>query len=280
MVNSDSERIICTTSPLAKSTFFYVQEVGYLKALQYYYCKCEKQDSYLFAVVLDGKGQLSYKGKKYFLEKGNCFFIDCKYTHEYSSLIDFPWEIQWVYFNGATSKNYYKAFLSNHSNVVFPQSYTLFTDVLSLIYNVNSNKNDFNEINNSRLLVDMLTLTLTFVNVENKPSKKLENKINQIKLFIDNNFTQQIYLDQLAEKYDINKFYLVRQFKKAFGITISRYLIEKRIAYAKRLLRFTDKPIEFISEICGYYDRNYFCKQFRDVVEYTPHNYRKLWRNK
>ena len=78
----------------------------------------------------------------------------------------------------------------------------------------------------------------------------------------------------------MSKFYLTKEFKKAYGVTISKYIISRRINYAKRLLRFTEKPIDEISEICGFYDTSYFNKQFKASEDITPFKYRKTWRER
>lgn len=78
----------------------------------------------------------------------------------------------------------------------------------------------------------------------------------------------------------MSKFYLTKEFKKAYGVTISKYVISRRIKYAKELLRFTDKPIDKISEICGFYDTSYFNKQFKTAEDITPFKYRKTWRER
>ncbi|MBQ3939804.1 MAG: helix-turn-helix transcriptional regulator, partial [Oscillospiraceae bacterium] len=58
-----------------------------------------------------------------------------------------------------------------------------------------------------------------------------------------------------------------------------QYIISKRINYAKRLLRFTDKPVEEISELCGFNDQSYFSKQFKKAENVTCLAFRRRWRD-
>ena len=51
-------------------------------------------------------------------------------------------------------------------------------------------------------------------------------------------------LDDLAERFFINKFYLSKIFKETYGTTVNNYLISKRITRAKQLLRFTDMTVD------------------------------------
>ena len=70
---NDSYRILCTVSSSIKETFFYVQEVGYLSVIKPYNTIRDNLDSFLFVIVLDGKGELIYNNRTYNLTKG-CYY--------------------------------------------------------------------------------------------------------------------------------------------------------------------------------------------------------------
>lgn len=84
-------------------------------------------------------------------------------------------------------------------------------------------------------------------------------------------------LDELADRFYINKFYLTRIFKNQFGNSIINYILEKRITYAKKLLCFTDYTAETIGMECGFEDANYFSRAFKNIEGVTPIEYRKMW---
>lgn len=50
-----------------------------------------------------------------------------------------------------------------------------------------------------------------------------------VKEYLDEHYTEKLTLDDLAEKFFINKFYLSKIFKEAYGTTVNNYLISKRI---------------------------------------------------
>ena len=54
-----SRRIICTPSPSAKNTFFYVQEAGYSPKAEQLSHHVQNIDSFLIAAVAGGFGELS-----------------------------------------------------------------------------------------------------------------------------------------------------------------------------------------------------------------------------
>jgi len=84
-------------------------------------------------------------------------------------------------------------------------------------------------------------------------------------------------LDELAERFFINKFYLTRIFKEQYGYSVVNYIMVLRIARAKQLLRFSDLSMEKIGEACGMPDANYFSRVFRRVEGTSPSEYRKQW---
>ena len=112
---------------------------------------------------------------------------------------------------------------------------------------------------------------------KNTHSSSLKKELHQIKKYLDEHYQEKITLDQLAEQFFINKFYLTRIFREHFGTTINHYLLSIRITHAKKLLRFTDLPIEKIAYECGMRDGNYFARMFRKTEGMPPGEFRKRW---
>ena len=76
-----------------------------------------------------------------------------------------------------------------------------------------------------------------------------------VKEYLDEHFTEKIMLEELSEKFFINKFYLSKIFKETYGTTVNNYLISKRITRAKQLLRFTDMTVDEVGVAVGMGDR-------------------------
>ena len=99
----------------------------------------------------------------------------------------------------------------------------------------------------------------------------------EVKSYLDEHYTEKIVLDDLAERFFINKFYMTRIFKETYGTTINNYLISRRITRAKQLLRFTDMTVDEIGNAAGMGDANYFSRMFRKIEGSSPREYRKKW---
>lgn len=103
------------------------------------------------------------------------------------------------------------------------------------------------------------------------PEKKNRRRnVQAVKDYLDQHYAEKISLDNLAEQFYINKFYLTRIFREQFGLSVSAYLQQVRITHAKQLLRFTDQSIEKIGQECGMNDANYFSRIFRKTEGVSP----------
>ncbi|MBR3267515.1 MAG: AraC family transcriptional regulator [Oscillospiraceae bacterium] len=277
--NPLDSRIIKTPSAVARRTFFYLQECGHLKAGDSHHTSRQNLQSFLFAVVLNGKGTLTYEGQTRPLNAGDCFFIDCRLAHSYQSDAQQPWELLWVHFNGCTTEEYYKLFSAEFPPVFRPVSTLKFISLLQELMRLNSETYADTEILTSGLLAALLTALLTVNSISDENDSALQAKLKTILAHIDANFTTEIRLDELAKRFDISKYYLTREFKRAYGETIFQHIISLRINYAKRLLRFTDKSVEEISSLCGFNDQSYFSKQFKKAENVTCLAFRRRWRD-
>lgn len=73
-----SDRILYTPSLFARSALLNLQEVGSLKARSPHTSTRSGLTSYLYFLVLDGEGSLTYEGRQYQLKQGDCVFMIVK----------------------------------------------------------------------------------------------------------------------------------------------------------------------------------------------------------
>jgi PAS domain S-box-containing protein len=92
---------------------------------------------------------------------------------------------------------------------------------------------------------------------------------------IMNDYARPLTMAELAAKLGLSVSQFGRQFKKRFGTTPLRYLIEVRITAACELLTTGDLSIERIALATGFYDQSHFTNQFRRLKAMTPSRYRE-----
>lgn len=96
----------------------------------------------------------------------------------------------------------------------------------------------------------------------------------EILKFIESNFKKKITLDTLSEKFYVNKFTLLRKFKKYTGMGLPKYLNTVRIINAKTALMKTDKIID-VAHFSGFGNVGSLDRAFIQEVGMTPREYRK-----
>lgn len=283
---TNTRRVICTPGQFTRDHFFYAQEAGYLKSLQPHLSKRSGLQSYLFMIVLSGSGTVTYTDQftdsarpstSVTAHSGDCFFLDCsmEYTH-ISSEAD-PWELLWIHFYGPQADGYYSYF-REHSGWHFRSPYL--NDLISRVTHIlemHENRSEHTDILVADQITAILTLISTLPEENGQETTELALKLKNVASYLDEHYAESVSLDSLSEQFFISKYYLSREFKKEYGITIVQYLLTKKITHAKELLRYSTSSIEEIAGLCGIDDASYFNKIFRKIEGCTASEYRKRW---
>lgn len=77
-------------------------------------------------------------------------------------------------------------------------------------------------------------------------------KIQEVATYIFEHYTENILLEDVADKFDMSKSFLSKRFKTATGFGFKEYIINLRIQNACRLLLETNKSITDIAFECGF----------------------------
>lgn len=93
--------------------------------------------------------------------------------------------------------------------------------------------------------------------------------------FIKENYYNPIGLSDVAKAVDRSPAYLTDLVRRETGKTVLSWIIECRMANARRLLLNTNQSVNQIAELVGYYDRRHFGRQFLKLHNSTP----QAWRN-
>ena len=92
--------------------------------------------------------------------------------------------------------------------------------------------------------------------------------------YINENFRDEISLEDTAAYCNLSTFYFSKIFKEHKKKNFINYLTEIRINEAKRLLKETDLTMKEISGRIGYQDPNYFTRVFKRVENCSPRYFR------
>ena len=290
-----SSRIIYTPSTFARTSLLHLQEVGSLQAIHPHTSKRSDLVSFLCFIVLSGDGELSYEEQTYQLHSGDCVFIDCRKAYSHSTGYSGGegsddhttvenknanlWSLQWCHFYAPSLPAVYEKYKERGGRPVFhPEDIAPFVSLLTDLYNLAATSDYIRDMRINEKLGTLLTLLMEQSwHPESVTVSRKRMELVEIKNYLDEHYTEKLTLDDLAEHFFINKFYLSKIFKETYGTTVNNYLISKRITRAKQLLRFTDMTVDEVGTAVGMGDANYFSRMFRKVEGSSPREYRKQW---
>lgn len=109
---------------------------------------------------------------------------------------------------------------------------------------------------------------------ESFPKIYLYRRIVQAKLFIDNNFHNDINLVGIADEAFFSKYHFIRLFKMAYGKTPHQYLTSVRIENARLLLQ-SGLAVGDVCFSVGFDSISSFTGLFKRITSITPSVYQQ-----
>lgn len=93
--------------------------------------------------------------------------------------------------------------------------------------------------------------------------------------YVEQNFCEDITVDQLARISGYSQRQFGRLFKDAYSTTPNQYIAQLRVEKARKLLGETTLSMGEIAWRCGFGDQNYFSRIFKKMTGVTPSQYRE-----
>jgi AraC-like DNA-binding protein len=125
----------------------------------------------------------------------------------------------------------------------------------------------------AKLLELIAYLSRAYMQGESTETQALQ-RVGEVIGAMENNFSNDWKLDELAKIAHMSKSSLLTVFRKATGQTPIDYLMRLRIQRAMELLKNSDQTITEIAFAVGFNDSNYFTRQFRGAVGIPPRQFR------
>jgi AraC-type DNA-binding domain-containing proteins len=110
------------------------------------------------------------------------------------------------------------------------------------------------------------------------PDPRLPLTAQRARDYLHAHLDRDIGLEDLAQTCGVDRFRLTRAFKAAFGLAPHAYLIQLRLARARRLLSQGQTPAE-VAMALGFADQSHLGRWFRRAYRLTPADYRRRCSN-
>ncbi len=228
----------------------------------------------IFYFITEGACSITINGKSFTGGAGDWFFIPAGTQYSYHNMNDKPFAKYWFHFD---------LYPAAAEQGMFSDVYMLKCRDCSDIENTFAK---IAQICESRRPSDvLLTKSLVFnllsayIDLSSKDSndfvRKTPKKLTDLLLYIDGNLECPLSNDVLAGQLYMQTNHFIRYFKKHLGQTPQRYITEKRMDVAKRMLLDGDKSLSEIAEKTGFCDSTHFSKKFKSFYSVSPGQYRK-----
>ncbi len=103
---------------------------------------------------------------------------------------------------------------------------------------------------------------------------KLSPAVRRTVNFICDELGSRISVQELSERTGYDRSYLAVLFKKETGMTISQYILHKRIHTACSMI-CNGVELSEISSALGFSSQSHFCAKFRQVMDMSPKEYKR-----
>ena len=107
------------------------------------------------------------------------------------------------------------------------------------------------------------------------PRGRRERLLEELGAFTRANLGRAFGIEEVARRHGLSRSHFSHQFRAATGMAPATFVLETRLAEARRLLRESGAPLKEVAERTGFADANHLCKAFRRVFHISPGVYRR-----
>ena len=257
---------------------------------QYGYEQCEPGHSfgpatrnhYLFHYIISGTGTLMADNAKgetqtYSIKSGQGFLVFPGQITTYIADQNLPWEYVWIEFDGLRVKEALDLTeLSVNTPVYHSHSKDLREQLMNeMLYIVHHAKESpFHLIGHLYLFLDYLTQSAKSKKLV-QSSKMSDYYIKEAINYIEQNFQNNITIEDIAAVCGINRSYFGKIFRNSIGRSPQEFLMNYRMVKATELLKLTSLSIAEIGSAVGYENQLHFSRAFKTIYGVSP----REWRN-
>ena len=106
------------------------------------------------------------------------------------------------------------------------------------------------------------------------------NAVEKAAQYIDTHLEEELSVRALAGMVFLSADHLTRSFKKQYGMTVSDYILAKRMELARDLLKMSDMSVTMVAGKVGFSSYSHFTEQFKKIFGMTPRKYQREERTK
>lgn len=118
----------------------------------------------------------------------------------------------------------------------------------------------------------MIYINRIFLRTSSSPDKKTyssDTQVEQLLKYINRNLSENLSIDQLANRFFFSKYHMMRKFKNETGYTIHNYITSKRLLLARSLIN-EGTPVIKAAQMSGFNDYTTFVRSYKKQFGNAP----------
>ena len=229
--------------------------------------KKHHHDELSIGIIEEGETILNVNGTDYRFIAGEAVLISPRVSHECKPVDPSRWKYTMLYLDPAVCRDVHLDILRNNSIKIKGLNKKEFTKIRELIKLLTGGTDSFTkEVELTNTLNDLFSVCDRHILLTDHHHADL------VKEYLDTHFLGPIELGELENRFERNKFLIIRDFKRAFNTTPSAYQLQLKVNLGKRLL-MENKSILEAALTAGFYDQAHFTREFKKTCGVTPLHY-------
>ena len=281
-VSRDSEQENNYSIPVQK------EKTGYLKEdFRLFHIKDQTEKEYFYhyhdfhkiIVFLSGKVTYHIEGKAYHLKPRDILLVSQGAIHKPEIDPSVPYEryIFWIRddlscqeLNTCFQKANDRSFNLVRADSALQEH---LKDLLPEIEQTLQNKHFGDTVLRNALFTQfMIYINRIFLRTSSSPDKKTyssDTQVEQLLKYINRNLSENLSIDQLANRFFFSKYHMMRKFKNETGYTIHNYITSKRLLMARSLIS-QGMPVMKAAQASGFHDYTTFVRAYKKQFGKAP----------
>ncbi len=231
-------------------------------------------EGYVIGVIEQGAEQFAYRRSRHIAPAGSIVFINPGEMHTGSSATAQGWTYRTLYPSIELVQRAVSDLVGRqHAIPFFAEPVVHDPEMMaeiSLVHRTIEEQTSTLE-RESRLLWTLGRLLVRYADdhPHPRPLTKEHPGIQRIRSYLDENYAENISLEQLAAIAHLSPFHLLRSFRNYVGLPPHAYQIQVRIMRARQMLRMGLPCIDTAFAV-GFADQSHFTRHFKRIVGVPP----------